>query len=91
MVKLFGTIKFATNILQILTVSFVVNFTLCCTIVNNHWFIYCKFLKKYEFCDAVLYLLSQRQILGRGNLPQDSAPICINIDISPEMAAQKAQ
>ena len=26
-----------------------------------------------------------------GNLPQDSAPVCINIDISPEMAAQSAQ
>ena len=36
-------------------------------------------------------LLSQRQILGTGNLPQDSAPVCINIDISPEIAAQSAQ
>ena len=36
-------------------------------------------------------LLSQRQILGTGNLPQDSAPVCINFDISPEMAAQSAQ
>ena len=36
-------------------------------------------------------LLSQRQILGTVNLPQDSAPVCINIDISPEMAAQSAQ
>ena len=36
-------------------------------------------------------LLSQRQILGTGNLPQDSALVCINIDISPEMAAQSAQ
>ena len=36
-------------------------------------------------------LLSQRQILGTGNLPQDSAPVCINIDISPEMAAQSVQ
>ena len=36
-------------------------------------------------------VLSQRQILGTGNLPQDSAPVCINIDISPEMAAQSAQ
>ena len=35
--------------------------------------------------------LSQRQILGTGNLPQDSAPVCINIYISPEMAAQSAQ
>ena len=36
-------------------------------------------------------ILSQRQILGTGNLPQDSALVCINIDISPEMAAQSAQ
>ena len=36
-------------------------------------------------------LLSQRQILGTGKIPQDSAPVCINIDISPEMAAQSAQ
>ena len=36
-------------------------------------------------------LLSQRQILGTGNLPQDSALVCINIDISLEMAAQSAQ
>ena len=36
-------------------------------------------------------VISQRQILGTGNLPQDSAPVCINIDISPEMAAQSAQ
>ena len=35
--------------------------------------------------------LSQQQILGTGNLPQGSAPVCINIDISPEMAAQSAQ
>ena len=34
---------------------------------------------------------SQRQILDTGNLSQDSAPVCINIDISPEMAAQGAQ
>ena len=37
------------------------------------------------------FLLSRRQILGTGNHPQDSAPVCINIDISPEMAAQNAQ
>ena len=37
------------------------------------------------------HLLSQRQILGTGNLPQDSAPVCISIDISPEMAPQSAQ
>ena len=36
-------------------------------------------------------LHSQRQILGAGNLPQDSAPVCINIDNSPEMAAHSAQ
>ena len=36
-------------------------------------------------------LLFQRQILGTGKIPQDSAPVCINIDISPEMAAQSAQ
>ena len=40
---------------------------------------------------TIEYLLSQRQILGTGNLPQDSAPVCINIDISPEMAAQSVQ
>ena len=40
---------------------------------------------------ASLEILSQRQILGTGNLPQDSALVCINIDISPEMAAQSAQ
>ena len=40
---------------------------------------------------ATKTLPSQRQILGTGNLPQDSAPICINIDIFPEMAAQSAQ
>ena len=27
----------------------------------------------------------------RKYLPQDSAPVCINIDISPEMAAQSVQ
>ena len=37
------------------------------------------------------HLLSQRQILGKGNLPQDSAPVSINIGISPEMAAQSMQ
>ena len=36
-------------------------------------------------------LLAQRQLLGTGNLPQDSAPVCNIIDISPEMAAQSAQ
>ena len=42
--------------------------------------------------DSTAYhLLSKRQILGTGNLPQDSAPVCINIDISPEMAAQSMQ
>ena len=38
-------------------------------------------------CPAIL---SQRQILGTGNLLQN-CPVCINIDISPEMAAQSAQ
>ena len=50
--------------------------------------------KKIEmdiFSSATCVILSQRQILGTGNLPQDSAPVCINIDISPEMAAQSAQ
>ena len=32
---------------------------------------------------AMVYLLSHRQILGTGNLPQDSAPVCINIDGEP--------
>ena len=41
--------------------------------------------------DIGYQLLSQRQILGTGNLPQDSAPVCINIDISPKMAAHSAQ
>ena len=41
--------------------------------------------------DTYSELLSQWQILGTGNLPQDSAPVCINTDISPEMAAQSAQ
>ena len=45
--------------------------------------------KKLHF--PYVNLLSQQQILGTGNLPQDSAPVCINIDISPEMAAQSAQ
>ena len=36
-------------------------------------------------------VLSQRQILGIGNLPQVSAPVCINMDISSEMAAQSVQ
>ena len=38
-----------------------------------------------------LLLHYQRQILGAGNLPQDSAPVCININNSPEMAAHSAQ
>ena len=28
-------------------------------------------------------VLSRQQILGTGNLPQDSAPVCINIDGAP--------
>ena len=39
----------------------------------------------------IYILLSQGQILGTGNLPQDFAPVCINIDISPEMAAQRGK
>ena len=31
------------------------------------------------------------RFLVTGNLPQVSAPVCINIDISPEMAAQSVQ
>ena len=46
---------------------------------------------KYFSAEPEFRVLSQRQILGTGNLPQDSAPVCINIDISPEMAAQSAQ
>ena len=46
---------------------------------------------KTEKKQILVLLLSQRQILGTGNLPQDSAPVCINIDISPEMAAQSSQ
>ena len=46
---------------------------------------------KIIYWDAISVLLSQRQILGTENLPQDSAPVCINIDISPEMAAQSVQ
>ena len=41
--------------------------------------------------NSALYLLSQHQILGTGNLSQDSAPVYTNIDISPEKAAQSAQ
>ena len=44
-----------------------------------------------EMLSATAEILSQQQILGTGNLPQDSAPVCINIDISPEMATQSAQ
>ena len=47
--------------------------------------------KNMNECFVSTWILSQRQILGTGNLPQDSAPVCINIDISPEMAAQSAQ
>ena len=48
-------------------------------------------LNEIEKVTVSVKILSQRQILGTGNLPQDSAPVCINIDISPEMAAQSAQ
>ena len=44
-----------------------------------------------SFAEYVLHLLSQRQILSTGNLPQDSALVCINIDISPEVAAQSVK
>ena len=50
-----------------------------------------KLKLKYTLVATLLHLLSQRQILGTGNIPQDSAPVCINIDISPEMAAQSVQ
>ena len=42
-------------------------------------------------CQVFCSVLSQRQILGTGNLLQDSAPVCNNIDISPEMAAHSAK
>ena len=48
-------------------------------------------ISTYKLENTNLQLLSQRQILGTGNLPQDSAPVCINIDISSEMAAHSAQ
>ena len=35
---------------------------------------------KHEY--SIVAVHSQRQILGRGNLPQDSAPVCINIGIN---------
>ena len=39
------------------------------------------FLMRYEYLyDIYESILSRRQILGTGNLPQDSAPVCINID-----------
>ena len=47
--------------------------------------------KSYRTKTISIYILSQRQILDKGNLPQDSAPVCNNIDISQEMAAQSAQ
>ena len=44
-------------------------------------------------CSCCLQYMCIQHILvnGTGNLPQDSAPVCINIDISPEMAAQSVQ
>ena len=39
--------------------------------------------------DSQPNVLSQRQILGTGNLPQDSAPVCIDIDISEHRAPTK--
>ena len=46
---------------------------------------------KIRLKQAYYHVISQRQILSTGNLPQDSALVCINIDISPEMAAQSVQ
>ena len=54
--------------------------------------IFCGNIPQPNYPKSTQILLSQQQILGTGNLPQDSAPVCINyIDISPEMAAQSAQ
>ena len=40
-----------------------------------------SFLLRYEYLyDIYESILSCRQILGTGNLPEDSAPVCINID-----------
>ena len=48
--------------------------------------------RAYKIPLKILFnLLSQGQILGTGNLPQDSAPVCINIDIFSEMAAHSVQ
>ena len=45
----------------------------------------------FGFSSSVHELLFQRQILGTGNFPHDSAPVCINIDICPEIAAKSVQ
>ena len=58
---------------------------------NGRIFLKVQNLFSLHFIESCICILSQRQILGTGNLPQDSAPVCINIDISPEMAAQSAQ
>ena len=43
-----------------------------------------SFLLRYKYLyDIYESILSRRQILGTGNLPQDSAPVCINIDGAP--------
>ena len=36
------------------------------------------------------YILSQRQILGTGNLPSDSALVCINNDITRDGSTDRA-
>ena len=53
----------------------------------EHFTGYLKFVNNLKLTSEVScsWLLSQWQILGTGNLPQDSAPVCINIDIFPEM------
>ena len=56
---------------------------------KNQW--NCIVLNSSQIKASLFQLLSQRQILGTENLPQDFALVCINIDISPEMAAQSAQ
>ena len=55
--------------------------------------IFCPFenFHQNEYRPTHNTLLYQRQILGTGNLPQDSAPVCINIDISLEISAQRVQ
>ena len=49
---------------------------------ENHFMFDGKFFDQTDGVSmgSPLGLLSHRQILGTGNLPQDSAPVCINID-----------